>query len=72
MTQTIQQIAESLDFGLNFQQVEAENFEDFASNAELGQKWWNQDEELMYYKVQNENDEILIFYHIDGKAYQAC
>lgn len=68
----LQEIVSSKEvaFGMNFRQVECNDLVDFTTDAEIGQKWWNEKEELMYYKIADD-DEIIVFYLISGKAHQA-
>jgi hypothetical protein len=56
-------------FGMNFRHVECETIEDFLQNAETGQKFWDNENELMYYKIMIEDD-VIVFNLISGKAIQ--
>ena len=56
-------------FGMNFRHVECETIADFLQNAETGQKFWDTETELMYYKIMIE-DEVIVFNLISGKAIQ--
>ena len=56
-------------FGMNFRQVECETIEDFLQNAETGQKFWDNENELMYYKIIIKDD-VIVFNLISGKAIQ--
>lgn len=67
--------SKEIAFGKDFKWVDADGLKDFVDNAFIGQKYWNQDEELMYYKTHDpEINETFVFYLINGKAhiYQYC
>ena len=66
----LQELASSVEFGMNFAQIDSKDLNDFEENADQGQKWWNQDEELMYYKVlDTETGDYSVFFLISGKAH---
>lgn len=66
----LQEIVSSKEvaFGMNFRQIDCNCINEFVSESEIGQKWWSEDEELMYYKIQDENEDIIVFYFVSGKA----
>lgn len=53
--------------GVNFREVECDDYIDFAENAEIGQCWTDESGET-FYKIRLENDDVEVFMlNEDGK-----
>jgi penicillin V acylase-like amidase (Ntn superfamily) len=68
---SLQEIVQSKEvaFGMYHKSVECKNLEDFCSNAEIGQKWIDSDNETCHYKIADEDGNAIVFELLAGKAH---
>ena len=69
----LQELVQSkeVSFGMNHRSVKCKDLEDFCSNAEIGQKWIDSDNETCYYKIADKEGNVIVFELLAGKAHIA-
>lgn len=56
-----------IEIAVHSRSVNCKNLQDFVENSEIGQKWIDFENKTTHFKIQDEEENVIVFHFKDGK-----